>query len=149
MLDQLVSQHGCVIKSSQLRKLPHIARCKKHLLSIDGNPRCIAVIEIAIKETTFYILEVDTSDAINSLSTMILLFNSPSDWKKQLGELERMLVKRSLTWPNHLFDKYCGSEGFRGISHPKSSVSDKGLLDSDSVVHWADRFHRLMKAMVK
>lgn len=147
MLGQLVSRHGCVIKSEQVRKLPRLARCKKHLLA-DESPRCISVIEILVEGTTFHILEVDTSDAISSLSTQILLINSLNLWTKQLDEMERALIKKSLVWPSHLFDKFCGKEKFKGISHPKSSSSDKGLLDSSSVAHWADRFYRLMKTMV-
>ena len=93
MLNHLVGQHGCIIKSKQLQKLPHLARCKKHLLTNDGSPRCIAVIEILVESKTFYILEVDTSDAINALSTQILLLNLPEDWSKQLIEIESALIK--------------------------------------------------------
>jgi hypothetical protein len=147
MLDQLVAQHGCVIKSKQLRKLPHLARCKKHLLTTDGNPRCVAVIEILVEKTVFHILEVDTSDAINSLSTQILLLHSPHLWVRQLIEIERALIKKSLVWPTNLFNKFCGADGFKGVSHPKCLATDKGLLDSDSIKHWADRFHRMLKTM--
>jgi|APLak6261664640_1056046.scaffolds.fasta_scaffold01689_3 hypothetical protein len=147
MLDQLVSQHGCTINSQQFRKLPHLARCKKHLLT-DGNHRCISVIEILVERTTFHILEVDTSDAINSLSTQILLLSSPLDWEKQLVALERELLKKSLVWPSHLFTKFCVEGRYKGVAHPKSSVSCKGLLDTDSVIHWADRFFGLMKTML-
>lgn len=148
MLDQLVCQHGCVIQLKELRKLPHIARCSKHLLTTDRNPRCIAVIEILIEDRVFHILEVDTSDAINSLSTQILLLNSPDSWTEQLVEIERALIKKSLVWPNHLFTQYCGVGRFKGVLHPKSSASGIGLLDSDSAAHWAERFHKMMKTML-
>lgn len=148
MLDQLVTQHGCIIKSKQLRKLPHLARRKKHLLTTDGNPRCVAVIEILVEKTVFHILEVDTSDAINSLSTQILLLHSPHLWVRQLIEIERALIKKSLVWPTSLFNFFCGADGFKGVSHPKCSATDKSLLDSDSVNHWADRFHKMLIAMV-
>lgn len=147
MLDQLVSQHGCTINSQRFRKLPHLARCTKHLLT-DKNPRCVSVVEIHVKKTTFHILEVDTSDAINSLSTQILLLNSPLDWKRQLEVLERELLKKSLVWPSHLFTKFCGAGRFKGVPHPKSSASNKGLLDADSAAHWAGRVHRLLNTML-
>jgi hypothetical protein len=92
MLGQLVSRHGCVIKSEQVRQLPRLARCKKHLLA-DESPRCISIIEILVEGTTFHILEVDTSDAMKSLSTQILFLNSPDLWTKQLGDIERALIK--------------------------------------------------------
>lgn len=59
--------------------------------------RCIAVIEVLVKQTTFHLLEVDTSDAINSLSTQVLVLSLPSDWRKLLGELERELQKNHLS----------------------------------------------------
>ncbi|UCG18377.1 MAG: hypothetical protein JSU84_07490 [Thiotrichales bacterium] len=143
MLAQLVEQHGCVIKSKRLRRLPQIARCKKHLLR-DGSHRCIAVVELVVNEVSFYILEVDTSDAINSLSTMVFLLKSPSGWEAQLARLERVLVKKSLVWPSHLFDEFCVEKRFNGVPHPKLF---KGSLDSDSVKHWADRVYILMQTM--
>ena len=147
MLDHLVGQHGCIIISKHLRKLPHLARCKKHLLTNDGNPRCIAVVEILVESKTFYVLEVDTSDAINALSTQILLLNLPEDWTKQLIEIERALIKKSLVWPNNLFTRCCGEGNFKGVLHPKSPASGLGLLDPESIEHWAGRFYRLIKAM--
>ena len=92
-------------------------------------------------------MEVDTSDAINSLSTQILLLNSPDSWAKQLIEIERSLIKKSLVWPNHLFTNYFGAGRFKGVPHPKSSSTDKGLLDADSMAHWADRLHHSMFTM--
>jgi hypothetical protein len=148
MLDHLVSQYGGIIKSKQLRKLPHLARCKKYLLANDGNPRCIAVIEILVENEIFYILEVDTSDAINSLSTQVLLLNTPEAWDKQLIEIESALIKKSLVWPNHLFTQYCGADGFKGVLHPKSSASSQGLLDPESIERWAGRFYRLMNTLL-
>lgn len=148
MLEHLVSQYGCIVKSKQLRKLPHIVRCKKHLLANDGNPRCIAVIEILVENKIFYILEVDTSDAINSLSTQILLLNSPEGWTNQLMKIEQGLIKKSLVWPNHLFTQYCGAGRFKGVLHPKSSASGLGLLAPESIEHWADRFYRLMNNLL-
>lgn len=147
MLDYLVSQYGCTIKSKQLRKLPHMARCRKHLLANDGNPRCIAVVELLVESKTFHILEVDTSDAINSLSTQVLILNIPNNWAQQLIEIERSLIKKSLVWPSHLLNEYCGSGKFKSVSHPKSSASGLGLLDPESITHWADRFYRSVQIM--
>lgn len=147
MLDYLVSQYGCTIKSKQLRKLPHMARCKKHLLANDGNPRCIAVVELFVGSKNFHILEVDTSDAINSLSTQVLILNTPNNWAQQLIEIERLLIKKSLVWPSHLLNEYCGSGKFKSVSHPKSSASGLGLLDSESITHWADRFYRSVQIL--
>ncbi|HID9872056.1 Tn7-like element transposition protein TnsE [Serratia sp. IR-2025] len=83
MLDQLVTAHGCVIRSKQLRKLPKFYRCNRHLL-LDGNPRCLAVVEVESQNRIFHILEVDTSDGICSLSTQLLRLTSQQGGQEQL-----------------------------------------------------------------
>ena len=49
---------------------------------------------------TFYILEVDTSDGVCSLSTLLLRLKSPLDWPKQLTLLAEELTQKSLHWPS-------------------------------------------------
>jgi hypothetical protein len=143
MLDELSATHGCEVKSKKLRKLPQLSRCKKHLLT-DGNPRCVAVVEVVFAGTLFHILEVDTSDAMNLLSTQLLKLKSPEKWDDQLERLENALLKSSLRWPNSLLVELCGEHGVVGVPHPKTKSMDKGRLVSASVVHWATRFHSWM-----
>jgi hypothetical protein len=146
MLDELSDTYGCEIKSKTLRKLPPLSRCKKHLL-IDGNPRCIAVVEVVSSGKHFHILEVDTSDAMNLLSTQLLKLKSQAKWYEQLEKLERALLKSSLRWPNGLLVELCGENGVVGVPHPKTKSTDKGRLVLDSVDHWALRFHSWMASM--
>jgi hypothetical protein len=140
MLDELCAKHGGVIRSKQLRKLPKLPRCKKHLLA-NGSPRCMAVVEVVLNDILFHILEVDTSDAVNLLSTQVLRLKSQDEWTRQLIELEKALIKSSLRWPNSLLEKWCGKNGGVSVSHPKTESVDKGLLSPDSVSSWAARFH--------
>jgi hypothetical protein len=143
MLDELTVTHGCEVKSKKLRKLPQLSRCKKHLLT-DGNPRCIAVVEVVFGGTYFHILEVDTSDAMNLLSTQLLKLKSQAEWDDQLERLERALLKSSLRWPSSLLVELCGEDGVVGVPHPRTKSTDKGRLVSASVAHWAARFHSWM-----
>ncbi|MGZ5010165.1 MAG: Tn7-like element transposition protein TnsE [Methylobacter sp.] len=143
MLDELSDTYGCEIKSKTLRKLPPLSRCKKHLLT-DSNPRCIAVVEVVFAGTHFHILEVDTSDAMNLLSTQLLKLKSREKWDYQLERLEKALLKSSLRWPNSLLVELCGEEGVVGVPHPRTNSTDKGQLVSASVAHWAARFHSWM-----
>lgn len=148
MIDLLVADSDCMVISKQIRKLPKVSRCKKHLLATDWNPRCIVVIELAMKGVSFHILEVDTSDSANALSTQVLLLKSPIEWGTQLESLEKELVRRSLHWPSDLLEQLCGVGKYKGISHPKTSSSDKGLLEPDSIAHWAQRLYEWMHAML-
>ncbi|MGZ8236385.1 MAG: Tn7-like element transposition protein TnsE [Methylobacter sp.] len=146
MLDELCAKNGIVIRSKQLRKLPKLPRCKKHLLT-NGNPRCMAVVEVAFNNTLFHILEVDTSDAVNLLSTQVLRLKSQDEWGEQLIKLEKALLKSSLRWPNSLLAEMCGENGGVGVPHPKTDSADKGHLRPDSISHWVARIHARLVAM--
>jgi hypothetical protein len=97
--------------TSQATKL---YRCKRHLL-LDGNPRCLAVVEVELQGRTFYILEVDTSDGVCSLSTLLLRLKSSLDWPKQLTLLAEELTQKSLHWPSQRLKMLCGKDGYSGI----------------------------------
>lgn len=146
MLDQLVTTHGCTIKSKQLRKLPKLHRCNRHLLS-EGNPRCLAVVEVAFKNQIFHILEVDTSDGVCSLSTQLLKLTSPQTWKEQLKLLEKELIQKSLSWPSKRLSELCGEDGYFGIPHPQTKSVDKGKLPEESIKHWAARVYSWMTSI--
>lgn len=143
MLDLMVDKHSCVINSKQIRKLPEIPGFSKHLLSTDGNPRCLAVIEIKAANITYHVLEVDTSDAGKPLSTQLLKLKPTEKWIKDLEELEKELVRSSLRWPTKLLIKLCGQGNNAGVPHPKSKHG--GMLDPNSIVMWAQRFSGWMK----
>lgn len=143
MLERLVAVHGCVIRSQTLHKLPRVYRCKRHLL-LDGNPRCLAVVEVELQNRLFYILEVDTSDGVCSLSTQLLRLKSPEDWPQQLKLLAEELTQKSLHWPSQRLKALCGKDGYSGIPHPQTKSVDKGKLHEESIEHWAARFHSWM-----
>ena len=145
MLDGL-AKFGWVIESKQIRKLPQLSRCKKHLLD-NGDPRCLAVVKLVSQAGSCHILEVDTSDATNRLSTQILRFKRQDTLEDQLQRLEKKLLKNSLRWPNPLLIKLCGEDGVAGVPHPKTESQDKGRLRQDSVSHWACRFNSRLMAM--
>lgn len=113
MLNELSSKYGWIIETKQLRKLPELPRCKMHWLN-NGDPRCMAVVKIAAKGKSYHILEVDTSDARNLLSTQILRFKSQLNLEDQLQDLEKKLLKGSLRWPNILLVDLCGECGAIG-----------------------------------
>jgi hypothetical protein len=144
MIDVLVSRYGCVILSKDIRKLPVVPRCKKHLLSTDGNPRCLAVIKMTVKNKTCYLLEVDTSDADKPLSTQLLSVSYPDNWEKDLEELEWELVRCSLRWPAEYLVDICGESRYKGIPHPRTESFNKGMLAPESVERWAGRFYSWM-----
>lgn len=139
MLKQLVVKHGCAVIRKEIRKLPRVGRSERHLLKNEGLPRCMAVVEIRCGDRLFHILEVDTSDAANSIATKLLLIHDKQQWGHQLVQLERKLIKASLNWPRQYLDDICGQTGHGSIPHPKTSSEHKGQLEPESIDKWAER----------
>lgn len=144
MLEVLLQFDNCQKISESLIKLPPYSQSQKHLLA-DGKPRYMAVVEIDFNGRIFQILEIDTSDAIKPLSTMLLKRISKGNWKYELEGIQKMLLRKTLRWPKSEFERLCGKEGFAGIPHPRTSSDDKGQLEKESVSKWATRFHSWMQ----
>lgn len=145
MLKILTHHHHCTIVSKEIRKLPKIPRCSKHLLATDGTPRNIAVVGLRCNGKLFYLLEVDTSDGEKSLSTLLLFNDSSQPLDNYIKQLEYRLLKSSLNWPRKFLLRICGANGFFGISHPKTKATNKGLLAPDSIISWANRISNQIK----
>lgn len=138
MVVQLVGMPGCRHIHREIRKLPTIDGYSKHLLA-DGNPRCLAFHLINKSGEVYALLEVDTSDNKNRLSTLLLKqARSFMNWDKHLSELEIRLLKRSLAWPTPFLKQVFGSDCKR-IPHQKAK--DKSLLEQESVQRWAERVY--------
>ncbi|WP_341662301.1 Tn7-like element transposition protein TnsE [Vibrio sp.] len=138
VVDRLEANHECKIYRYPIRKLPKLARCTKHMMADDLNPRCMAVIKVTYKGEIFHLIEVDTSDAKKSISTMVLKLKDNSALEEQIGELEIRLLKKSLSWPRDYISLICGEGNFKGISHP--SCKHKGFIDPADIDKWAGWF---------
>jgi hypothetical protein len=137
MIERLETNHGCNTHRYPLRKLPKLARCKKHMMDNDANPRCLAVVELNYQGQIYHLVEVDTSDAKNSISTMLMELKDTSGLFEQIAELEIRLLKKSLSWPRDYIEMICGEGNFDGVSHPPSK--HKGLIDPADIDRWAER----------
>ena len=138
VIQRLETTHGCKTRSHPLRKLPKLDRCKKHMMADDANPRCVAVVEVTYQKQVFHIVEVDTSDAKSSISTMVLKLKDSGKLFEQVAELEVRLLKKSLAWPRDYIEMICGDGNFAGISHPP--CKHKGCIDPADIDNWAQRF---------
>lgn len=142
MVAELSGKPDCIHLQKEIRKLPSLGGFSKHLLS-DGNPRCLAFHLVQVGNTVFALLEVDTSDNSNRLSTLILkqkISMNASEWSRYLHSLELHLLTGSLVWPTSYLKKTYGT-GFMRILHPRSSSSNKALLEPSSIYRWAERVY--------
>lgn len=142
MLNLLKSEHGCSVKTYKLRKLPAVGKCKKHLLVTDGNPRCLMVAHVVSNNVAYYLLEVDTSDTNQPLSTLVIYASAAEEIQEQVAEIEKRLLKKSLSWPKQYLDNAFGKSGHFGISH--QPVGKDAFLTMEDIKKWAERVqHRL------
>jgi hypothetical protein len=87
----------------------------------------LAVVELHYQGQIYHLVEVDTSDAKNAISTMLMKLKDTSNLFDQITELEIRLLKKSLAWPRDYIEMICGEGNFDGSSHPPSK--HKGLID--------------------
>ena len=147
MVDELVANYGYILLSKEPKQLPNLARCKKHYLSTDGSPRYMAVVQLGFNNRIFHVLEVDTSDNEKSLSTRVMLLPDLSNADYPLKVIMQLLLKSSLSWPIDYLDHICGAGNHKGISHPRTTSKNKGVMDPESVSGWAARFNSWMVRM--
>lgn len=137
---ELLRTKGCRQVSGGIRKLPALAGYSKHLLE-DGNPRCIAFHLLTKHGQSYALLEVDTSDNKNRLSTLLLKQPTPYfDWQGEITILEKNLLRKPLNWPtSHL--KLVFPDHHKRISYPRTLSGNKGLVEPGSMQCWADRMY--------
>lgn len=139
MLRLLEEQHGCQVRKYPLRKLPVVGKCKMHILKTDGNPRCMSVAHVTVGTVGYYLLEVDTSDASKALSTKVIVASAIGEIAEHLSEIEKQLLKASLSWPKSYLDKEVGENNHFWVSHQQSSR--EGSIASPDLLNWASRFY--------
>ena len=138
MLDLLKGNYGCELVVYSLRKLPKVARCTKHLLATDGNPRCLSVSYIEIDNAAYYLLEVDTSDTNKPLSTKAIQASAIENLDDFIENVEKQLLRGSISWPKEYFDNFVGKSYHFGIPHQQSDKN--GSLTQEDISNWAERF---------
>lgn len=52
------------------------------------------------------------------------------------------MVRKSICWPTGLFKHLCGDNGLQGIPHPKTDCDFKGVIATESIEQWAERFYK-------
>lgn len=138
MIQHLLNISDYVHIYREIRKLPAIYGYSKNLRR-DGSPRYLAWHVIKKGNHYYSLVEVDTTDNPNSLSTLLIKHKNISlNSQKYIGELEKQLIKQSLVWPTHFLTRTL-ENNYKRISHPKSPAENQGLLNRESIKKWAER----------
>lgn len=141
MLEELAKLEGISISHkpviSELRK---VGRSRLHELKNKRSPRCIQCVWLSKQgdrltpRKNFVLIEVDVSDGIAPLSSLIVYSWDSSNWYKISQFITKKLVANSLKWPIGLLDALQGPMklGYRVMNHPSDLKNDK-----DSAKRWA------------
>ena len=124
MVEQFASQHR-IQPIIHVHKLPAVNRSKLNRTH-DGNPRCIIEVRLSFQGKKFVILEIDTSDNLKPLSTLIVKISDTDAWNTHFPTFRKQIVKRSLRWPTA---KSLQNIGIRKtFNHPRNLVE---MAESD------------------
>ncbi|AMK13046.1 Tn7-like element transposition protein TnsE [Pseudodesulfovibrio indicus] len=145
LVDVLIEHHGCKLLHTEITELRKVGKSQKHLLSTDGTPRAIADVAMRVGPKTIHLLEVDTSDAEQSLSTQVLVVRDEAAWGKDIESVKVELVRSSLRWPTKLLKDLCGEGRHKGVHHPQAPSGNKSVLPPHSITGWADRIYGWMR----
>lgn len=140
MISYLENNFDCHVIDKKITKLPIIEKHKKHLLHNTAEPRCIAVIEIAIGTKVYHILEVDTSDSAKPLATKVVNFQPNIDLEAELNDINERLVKKSLLWPQERLNLLSGNRQV-SASHPQK-INYCEEMDELTLHKWANRIFK-------
>ncbi|MBU3086425.1 MULTISPECIES: Tn7-like element transposition protein TnsE [Acinetobacter] len=138
MVEQFASQHR-IQPIIHVHKLPAVNRSKLHRTH-DGNPRCIIEVQLSFQGKKFVILEIDTSDNLKPLSTLIIKISDTDAWNAHFPTFQKQVIKRSLRWPTA---KSLQDIGIRKtFNHPRNLVE---MAESDEEFkNWGKRFGEVL-----
>jgi len=80
-------------------------------------------VKVSFDRASFYLLEVDMSDAAKPLSIKVIKGLSGETLIEQRGEFEARLLKNSLNWPKAYLDEVCGAANHFFYSSPLDEES--------------------------
>ena len=129
MIAELAKQCGFEYQK-YLHQLPSVGKSKLHRMS-DGRPRYVMEVQFQLNGVFYSILEVDISDGVKSISTLIVKKNNPKDWDENFQEIIKKIVVGSLNWPRKLLmQKYLVSF----VNHPSILTRHNEYIKT-----WQDR----------
>lgn len=139
LLIKRLSEYPDIQCTEKLHFLPAVGRSRLHR-TIDGNKRSVLEVRVKTDSSQFVILEIDTSDNSKPVSTLLIEVEDIDSWNAEIDEVLRIIVKRSLRWPNISYLERYGN--VRTLNHPQ------GILelteDGDEFINWQRRLSQAL-----
>lgn len=124
LVQHLAEKHNLRLEQ-KLHYLEQVGRSRLHR-TLDGNRRCLLETQITCDRRSFVILEIDTSDNLKAVSTLVLGVEDFADWSGSVPNILKQVVKNSLRWPTE--ESLAGFGSVDYLNHPKHLVE---LTESD------------------
>ena len=138
LIKQLAIKHH-IRCEEKLHYLQKVGRSRLHR-TLDGNTRCLLEVKFFINNQWYAILEIDTSDNVKPLSTLIVQIHNLNKWNNNFEEFSKKIVKNSLRWPSIESLQDFGVP--YTLNHPKHLVE---LTESDDEFNgWLQRLERML-----
>ena len=138
LIKQLSSKHG-VTYEEKLHYLRKVGRSRLHI-TLDGNRRCLLEIRLSINNQRYVIMEIDTTDNLKPLSTLIVQIHDVVLWNSNLNSIRDTIVKNSLRWPSIETLENFGTP--YTLNHPKHLFE---LTESnDEFKGWLQRLEKVL-----
>lgn len=98
LVKQLALKHHLKYEE-KLHYLQKVGRSRLHQ-TLDKNRRSLLEVKLFIDNKWYVVLEIDMSDNLKPLSTLIVQVNDMNQWNNNFGEFSKIIVKNSLRWPS-------------------------------------------------
>lgn len=137
LVKQLTLKHHLKFEE-KLHYLQKVGRSQLHR-TLDGNKRCLLEVKLLIDNSWYVILEIDTSDNLKPLSTLVVQTNNINEWTNKFPDILKKIVKKSLRWPSTEYFQDLGIT--YTLNHPKHLVE---LTESDEEFSgWLQRLEKI------
>ncbi len=103
MITELAKQCGFEYQE-YLHQLPSVGKSKLHRMS-DGRSRYMIEVQFQLNGIFYSILEIDTSDNVKSISTLVVRKNNSSEWDSNMKDITKIIVSKTLGWPIKILNK--------------------------------------------
>jgi len=138
LVKQLVLKHHLKYEE-KLHYLQKVGRSRLHQ-TLDKNRRSLLEVKLFIDNEWHVVLEIDMSDNLKSLSTLIIRVNDIHPWNNNFGEFSKIIVKNSLRWPS--------VESLQDLGIPYTLNHPKHLIEvtetDDEFKGWLQRMEKIL-----
>ena len=146
MIERFIEQNNIKVTTSKIYNLPRLQRSKLHM-TLDGNKRSLMIYRLdKLFDHNFIIFEIDVTDNVKKLSTLVLCLNDMKDFDEtSIETMMKKIMQRSLRWPTL---KYFADYGLAKTLHHPKNLNELNE-SSHEFERWGERFDKIIKELLQ